>query len=82
MRTSLRDPNSTATVHARLLHEPSARRTAELTGAKEAAQLGALLAPPRSPLSPKERAARMKANKALEALYAPKVVRAPYINGN
>ena len=82
MRTSLRNPKSKTKVHAVLPDEPSARWLAALTGATEVTQMGALLAPPRSPLTPRQRSARMEAKKALEALYAPKSTRAPCINGS
>ena len=44
--------------------------------------MGALLAPPRSPLTPRQRSARMEAKKALEDLYAPELTRAPCLNGS
>ena len=50
LRTSLRDPESTTKVHAIVPDEPSARRLAELVGASEVGQIGALGPGPRNHL--------------------------------
>ena len=80
MRTSLRDPGSTAKVHAIVADEPSAKRVAALVGTNDVSQLGAFHERPRSPWSAAEKAKRQSANKAFRDLYAPNPTPMSYIN--
>ena len=80
MRTSLRDPASSAIVHAIVPDEPSAMRLAHLVGTKQVSQLGAICAPPRPALTDIQRRQRHEASKAIARLYAPKTTRNWYIN--
>ena len=80
MRTSLRDPASSAIVHAIVPDEPSAMRLAYLVGTKQVSQLGAICAPPRPALTDIQRRQRHEASKAIARLYARKTTRNWYIN--
>ncbi len=68
MRTSLRDPNSSAKVHAIVPDEPSACRLAELVRSREVTQLGSLVAPAVKPLNPTQKDQRHEARKSLDRL--------------
>jgi len=82
LRTSLRDPDSTATVHAIIPDEPSARRLAQLAGATEVKQLGSLYVPAPKPLTPTQKDQRHEARKIIDALSVPRIQPFSFINGD
>jgi hypothetical protein len=82
MRTALRDPDSTAKVHAIVPVERSALRLASLVGTREVAQLGSLYTPPLRPLTPTEKGQRHEARKALGELFAPRFQPSWLLNDN
>ncbi len=72
MRTSLRNPECTAEVHAIVPDSYSAKRLAELLGGHEIERIGELVSAPKEPLTQTERTHRSKFKCLRDEMFAPR----------